>query len=151
MRVLLNPGVSGIWTDMNEPSDFLDMTGDTQANVVSEDGGTHSPYAKNRNVFALGMARATFEGLQRLQPDRRPYVITRAGYAGIQRFSTMWMGDNNSTWDALALTLPMMESLGISGEAFVGSDIPGFMGRADGELLVLLYQSPFFSPFFPTP
>src|SRR5258708_9024740 len=107
MRVLLNPGVSGIWTDMNEPSDFLDMTGDTQANVVSEDGGTHSPYAKNRNVFALGMARATFEGLQRLQPDRRPYWITQAGYACIPRFSTLWLPDTVHPWHASPFTLPL--------------------------------------------
>ena len=61
------------------------------------------------------------------RPLKRPYVITRAAYAGIQRYSTMWTGDTNSTWDALSLSLPMFQTLGLSGEAFVGADIGGFI------------------------
>jgi alpha-glucosidase len=67
-------------------------------------------------------------------------VITRAGYAGIQRYSTMWTGDNNATFESLALNLPMFASLGLSGESFVGADLPGFIGRGDGELLARSYQ-----------
>src|SRR5688572_28322286 len=93
------------------------------------------------------MARATFEGLQRLHPDRRPYVITRAAYAGIQRYSTMWTGDTNSTWESLALNIPMFTSLGLSGEPFVGSDVGGFIGRGNGELLARSYQVSFLAPF----
>jgi alpha-glucosidase len=132
---------------MNEPSDFVDQTGKNQKDVVSYDEGEKSTHAKNRNVFALLHSRATYEGLQRLQPDRRPYVITRAGYAGIQRYATMWTGDTNSTWDALALNIPMFTSLGLSGEPFVGSDVGGFMGRGNGELLVRSYQVSFLAPF----
>jgi len=98
-------------------------------------------------VFALLEARATYEGLERLQPQRRPYVITRAAYAGIQRYSTMWTGDTNSTWDALALNIPMFTTLGLSGEPFVGSDVGGFIGRGNGELLVRAYQISFLAPF----
>jgi alpha-glucosidase len=93
------------------------------------------------------MSRATYEGLERLRPDRRPYVITRAAYAGIQRYATMWTGDTNSTWDALALNIPMFTSLGLSGEPFVGSDVGGFIGRGNGELLVRSYQVSFLAPF----
>jgi len=96
-RAYLDNGVAGIWNDMNEPSDFVDQTGKNQSDVISYDEGEKSSHAKNRNVFALLMARATYEGLARLRPDRRPYVITRAAYAGIQRYSTMWTGDTNST------------------------------------------------------
>jgi alpha-glucosidase len=74
-------------------------------------------------------------------------VITRAAYAGIQRYSTMWAGDNRSTWDSLALSLPMFMTLGLSGEPFVGSDIGGFIGRTDPELLVRWYQVGFLTPF----
>ena len=140
LRALLDPGVAGIWTDMNEPSDFVDQTGESQKDVVFDDLGTKSLYGQNRNTFALNMARATYEGLARLQPDRRPFVITRAGYAGIQRYATMWTGDNNATFESLALNLPMFASLGLSGEAFVGSDLPGFIGRGDAELLARSYQ-----------
>jgi alpha-glucosidase len=146
-RAYTDNGVAGIWTDMNEPSDFVDQTGKNQLDVVSFDEGENSTHAKNRNVFALLMARATYEGLERLQPDKRPYVITRAAYAGIQRYSTMWTGDTNSTWETLSLSIPMFQTLGLSGEAFVGSDVGGFIGRGSGELLVRSYQVSFLAPF----
>jgi alpha-glucosidase len=145
-RALVDRGVAGIWTDMNEPSDFVDKTGETQRDIVFDDLGTHAPYAQHRNLFALNMTRATYEGLQALQPDRRPFVITRAGYAGIQRYATMWTGDNNATFESLALNIPMFASLGLSGEPFVGADLPGFMGRGDGELLARSYQIGAFAP-----
>ena len=146
-RAYLDNGVAGIWNDMNEPSDFVDQTGKNQMDVVSYDEGENSTHAKNRNVFALLEARATYEGLERLQPNKRPYVITRAAYAGIQRYSTMWTGDTNSTWEALALNVPMFTTLGLSGEPFVGSDVGGFIGRGNGELLVRAYQISFLAPF----
>jgi alpha-glucosidase len=146
-RAYTDNGVAGIWNDMNEPSDFVDQIGKNQSDVISYDEGENSTHAKNRNVFALLEARATYEGLARLTPDRRPYVITRAAYAGIQRYSTMWTGDSNSTWEALALNVPMFTSLGLSGEPFVGSDVGGFMGRGNGELLVRGYQVSFLAPF----
>jgi alpha-glucosidase len=146
-RAYLDHGVAGIWDDMNEPADFVDQTGGNQRDVVSYDQGENTTHAKNRNVFALLEARATYEGLQRLQPDRRPYVITRAGYAGIQRYATMWTGDSNSSWDSLALSIPMFESLGLSGEPFVGADVGGFIGRDTGEMLTRWYQVAFLTPF----
>ncbi|MBI2517303.1 MAG: DUF4968 domain-containing protein [Opitutae bacterium] len=147
-RALTDVGIAGIWTDMNEPADFLDPTGKRHENIRFDDLGQHTPYNGMRNTFALNMARATYEGLQSLQPDRRPFVITRAGYAGIQRYAVKWTGDNNATFDALALNVPMFASLGLSGETFVGADIPGFIGRGDGELLARSYQIAAFSPFF---
>jgi len=146
-RAYTDNGVAGIWNDMNEPADFVDQSGKNQLDVVSFDEGEKSTHAKNRNVFALLMARATYEGLERLRPDQRPYIITRAGYSGIQRYSTMWTGDTNSTWEALQLNVPMFTSLGMSGEPFVGSDVGGFIGRGNGELLVRSYQISFLAPF----
>ena len=146
-RALMDRGVAGIWTDMNEPSDFLDKSGETQKDVVFDDLGAKTLYGQNRNTFALNMARATYEGLQRLQPDRRPFVITRAGYAGIQRYAITWIGDSNATFDQLALSVPMFASMGLSGQPFVGADTPGFIGRGDGELLVRAYQVAAFTPF----
>jgi alpha-glucosidase len=146
-RVYTDSGIAGIWNDMNEPSDFVDQTGKNQLDVISYDEGEKSTHAKNRNTFALLMSRATYEGLERLRPDSRPYVITRAAYAGIQRYATMWTGDTNSTWEALALNIPMFTSLGLSGQPFVGSDVGGFIGRGNGELLVRSYQVSFLAPF----
>ncbi|MGA3028705.1 MAG: TIM-barrel domain-containing protein [Bryobacteraceae bacterium] len=147
-RAYLDQGVAGIWTDMNEPSDFDDQTGESQKDVVTWDGGARTLQDGNRNLFALRMARATYEGLERLRPEQRPYVITRAGYAGIQRYATTWTGDNTATWEALALSLPMLASLGLSGEPFVGADVGGFgAGRPDGEMLTRWYQVGFLTPF----
>ncbi|HKG45480.1 MAG TPA: glycoside hydrolase family 31 protein [Pyrinomonadaceae bacterium] len=146
-RVYTDNGVAGIWNDMNEPADFVDQTGKNQLDVVSYDEGEKTTHAKNRNTFALLMSRATYEGLERLRPDRRPYVITRAAYAGIQRYATMWTGDTNSTWDSLALNISMFTSIGLSGEPFAGSDVGGFIGRGNGELLVRSYQVSFLAPF----
>jgi alpha-glucosidase len=146
-HVYTDVGVAGIWNDMNEPSDFVDKSGKSQVDVVSDDGGTRSPYAKNRNVFGTLMSRATYEGLQRLAPDKRPFVLTRAGSAGIQRYAATWTGDNASTWEHLALTLPMLQSLGLAGQPFVGADIGGFFGRSNGELLARWYQAAFLVPF----
>jgi alpha-glucosidase len=146
-RTYTDNGIAGIWNDMNEPSDFVDQTGKNQLDVVSYDEGEKTTHAKNRNTFALLMSRATYEGLERLRPDRRPYVITRAAYAGIQRYSTMWTGDTNSTWESLQLNIPMFTSLGLSVEPFIGSDVGGFIGRGNGELLVRSYQVSFLAPF----
>jgi len=146
-RAYLDNGIAGIWNDMNEPSDFVDQTGKNQMDVVSYDEGEKSTHAKNRNVFGLLMGRATYEGLQKLRPDRRPFVITRAAYAGIQRYTTMWIGDTNSTWDALSLSIPMFATLGLSGEPFVGGDVGGFIGRGSGEFLTRAYQISFLVPF----
>ncbi len=146
-RSLLDAGIAGVWNDMNEPSDFLDQTGAKHADVVFDDESRRTPYAANRNVFGLLMSRATFEGLRRLQPERRPFVISRAGYAGIQRYAAKWTGDNHATFAAVGLNLPMFATLGLSGQTFVGADIPGYTGRADGELLVRAYQASLFAPF----
>jgi alpha-glucosidase len=145
-RAYMDNGVAGIWTDMNEPSDFVDKSGDSQTDLVFDDEGERSLYGKNRNVFALLMARATYEGLTRLQPDVRPYIITRAGYAGYQRYTTMWTGDNTATWETLQLSIPMYTTLGLSGVPFVGGDVGGFIGRTDAELLTRWYEAGFLAP-----
>ena len=69
-----------------------------------------------------------------LDPARRPFVITRAAYAGTQRYATAWTGDNSATWDHLRLAVQQCLSLGASGMPFVGTDVGGFSGAPGGEL-----------------
>ncbi len=83
----------------------------------------------------VGISRATFEGLRRLDPERRPFVLTRSGFAGVQKYAWVWTGDNSSCYEHLEMSLPMLLNLGLSGVPFVGADIGGFSGDADGELL----------------
>ena len=145
---LTSVGVRGIWNDMNEPASF---TGKTLSELAQFDGdghpGTHLEY---HNQYGTLMARASFEGLRRLRPDARPFVVTRAAYPGVQRYSTMWTGDNSSSWQHLRISLPMILSLGLTGEPFAGSDIGGFTGNPGGELYARWLQSAALVPFFRT-
>jgi alpha-glucosidase len=106
-------------------------------------GGADGPplrHAAFHNAYGLEMAHATREGLERLQPDRRAFVLSRAGTAGIQRYSATWTGDNGSTWEHLRLALRMCLGLGLTGQPFVGADVGGFWGDTTGELLTRFTQ-----------
>ena len=147
-RPLLEMGVAGIWNDMNEPT-IISLRGDAPPDIVRHTvegrGGDHREY---HNVYGLLMARASHEALMRLRPARRPFVLSRSGFAGIQRYALVWTGDNLSTWDSLALTIPMLLNLGLSGVAFAGADVGGFGEDCDGELLVRWTQLAVLTPFF---
>jgi alpha-glucosidase len=78
---------------------------------------------------------------------RRPFVLTRSGWAGLQRYAMNWMGDNISTWEHLRLTMPMIANLGISGLAFTGPDTGGFAQDCTPELLTRWLQLGVFTPF----
>jgi alpha-glucosidase len=106
--------------------------------------GTHERY---HNVYGMQMARATYEGVQKLRPDARPFVVTRAGYAGVQRYSSVWTGDNVPSWEHLALSLPMLSNMGVSGVSFIGADIGGFAGSTTPELYTRWLQAAALSPF----
>ena len=93
------------------------------------------------------MARATFEGLQRLRPDERPFVLSRSGTGGIQRYAAIWTGDNTSEWEHISLAIAMCLNLSISGVPFVGMDLGGFWNDSNGELLVRFAQLGTFIPF----
>ncbi len=142
-RWLADTGVDGLWIDMNEPS-AKDIDGSIM-NVRHDDGKL--PHWSARNTYALEMARATYAGMRRQDPDARAFVLTRAACSGIQKFAAMWCGDNSSCWEHLAASLPMLINLGLSGMPFVGVDIGGFAGDADGELLARWTQAGAFYPF----
>ncbi|HEX6536073.1 MAG TPA: TIM-barrel domain-containing protein [Gemmatimonadaceae bacterium] len=147
-KALLDTGVAGIWNDMNEPSSFTGGTLSALAQFHGDSGpATH---LEMHNQYGTLMARASFEGLRRARPDARPFVITRAAYIGVQRYSSVWTGDNRSTWEHLRISIPMVLSLGLSGEPFAGPDIGGFAGTPDGELYARWLQSAVLLPFFRT-
>lgn len=160
MKTLSAAGVLGVWTDMNEPACFRMYEAPADAGEMSRAGavieGKTLPYdalhGKKRhlemhNVYALGMNWATRAGLAQAAPRNRPFVISRAGYAGQQRHAAIWTGDNVSTWEHLALSVPMLCGLGLSGMALCGSDVGGFAGDVTGELLVRWTQLGAFYPF----
>jgi len=141
---LLDLGVRGIWNDMNEPASFH---GPLPDDVQFSDGVRKTTHAEIHNVYGHFMAKATYEGLKRLD-GRRPFVITRACYAGTQKYSTAWTGDNHSIWAHLQMAIPQLCNLGLSGMPFVGTDLGGFGSDTTPELLVRWVQVACFSPLF---
>jgi len=154
----IDEGIAGFWNDMNEPGVFMndktekpDIPYHPDKTFPYEtphfgDGlpGTHRRY---HNVYGMQMARATFDGVKKLRPEKRPFVLTRAGFAGVQRYSAVWTGDNYSSWDQLALSIPMLANMSVSGLPFVGCDVGGFNDRPTPELYARWLQAAVFTPF----
>lgn len=152
-------GVAGFWNDMNEPATFLNDQSD-KPQIYHHPGktfpvdtphfgdGLPDTHRRYHNVYGMQMARSTFEGEKRLRPEKRPFVLTRAGFSGVQRFSAIWTGDNVASWDHLALTIPMLTNLSVSGVPFVGADVGGFAGMPSGELYARWLEAAAFTPFF---
>ncbi len=161
---LLDQGVDGIWNDMNEPSltNILSEKSEPSihGNTMSDDvlhraggnevTGPDGPPVLHKffhNAYGMEMERSTYEGLRRLRPERRPFVLTRSGTAGVQRYAALWTGDNTSQWEYIAMAIPMCLNIGMSGIPFVGVDIGGFWDPGNGELLVRFAQLAALMPF----
>jgi alpha-glucosidase len=148
---LRHAGVDGIWNDMNEPSVFDCPTKTMPESVlhrIDEPGFATrtATHAEIHNVYGMENSRATYEGLQALDPSSRPFVLTRATYAGGQRYAATWTGDNSSSWGHLRLSTPMLENLGLSGFALSGADVGGYAGTPSTELLTKWFEVAAFQP-----
>lgn len=146
-------GIAGFWNDMNEPALFetpsKTMPLDTVHRIEGSGFATRrASHAEIHNVYGMENSRATFEGLQALAPDQRPFVMTRASYAGGQRYAATWTGDNSSTWSHLKLSVAQLLNLGLSGFAYSAVDIGGFTGGASPELMTRWFQIGAFMPVF---
>lgn len=144
---LLDMGIDGFWNDMNEPAVFDSESHTMPDDVTFDGGGEPGIHLRYHNVYGMQMARATFEGLRGLRPNRRPFVLTRAGFAGAHRYAATWTGDNRSDWPGLVLSLPMVMNLGLSGHAISGPDIGGFKGEPSPELFGRWLQANALFPF----
>ncbi len=144
---LTEAGVAGIWNDMNEPSLFVPQQSTMPGDVVHPGGGDPKWHAQIHNTYGSLMARATREGLLKLNPHERPFVITRAGYAGLQRHAMQWTGDNSAWWEHLWMSMPQLQNLGLSGVGWAGVDIGGFFDDSNGELLARFTEFGVFQPF----
>ncbi|KAL0327710.1 UNVERIFIED_CONTAM: Alpha-glucosidase 2 [Sesamum angustifolium] len=137
VKDFITNGVDGIWNDMNEPAVFKSVTKTMPESNIhqgdSELGGrqNHSHY---HNVYGTLMARSTYEGMKLADEQKRPFVLTRAGFVGSQRYAATWTGDNLSTWEHLHMSISMVVQLGLSGQPLSGPDIGGFAGNATPKL-----------------
>jgi alpha-glucosidase len=144
-------GIDGFWNDMNEPSIFNTLTKTMPLDVVhriDEPGfvSRTATHAEIHDVYGMENSRATYEGLKALDPNQRPFVLTRATYAGGQRYAATWTGDNSSSWNHLRMTTPMLENLGLSGFAFSGADVGGYAGTPPPDLLTKWIEIATFQP-----
>ena len=141
-------GVRGFWNDMNEPSIFLRADKTMPLDTVHSVEGRKADHREIHNVFGMENVRATHDGLLKLEPDVRPFVLTRAAYAGTQRYAATWTGDNTSSWNHMRISIPEIINLGLSGYAFVGDDIGGFNGSPTPELLTRWMELGVFTPIY---
>lgn len=143
-KIMLDAGIAGIWNDMNEPASF---NGPLPDDVRFKNDGRGADHLEIHNVYGHLMSKSTYDGILEAS-GKRPFVITRAAYAGTQKYSTVWTGDNQSFWEHLRLSIPMTLNLGLSGFAFNGCDVGGFSHDCTPELLARWVQVGAFSPLF---
>ena len=139
-------GVRGIWIDMNEPAVFPDRSFPDDTRHAYD--GYACSHLKAHNIYGQCMAEATREGMRRSAPERRPFVLSRSGFAGLQRHAATWTGDNFSDWENLKMANLMVQRLSSSGISFCGADTGGFLGRPTPELFVRWMQMAAFHVFF---
>lgn len=139
-------GVCGLWNDMNEPVVFPDRT--FPMDTRHEYDGMPCSHEKAHNIYGQCMAEASREAMKRHAPGRRPFLLSRSGFAGLQRFSATWTGDNRSNWEHLKLANFQCQRLAASGISFAGSDAGGFLGHPTPELFCRWMQMAAFHGLF---
>ena len=141
-------GVGGIWNDMNEPSEFTSVFRTLPDTAVHRTRERDVPHRTVHNLYSLLENQATWQGLVAAAPQRRPFILSRSGFAGIQRYTAIWTGDNRSRFSHLAMAIPINCNLGLSGVAFVGNDVGGFNENCHPELFARWIEMGAFTPFF---
>ncbi len=144
LKAYTNLGVEGFWNDMNEIATWGNMLPEL---IECDFDGNRTTMREGRNVYGLLMARSTYEAASSLL-NKRPFNLTRSGFAGIQRYAAVWTGDNVAYDEHMLLGVRLVNSLGLSGVAFAGYDVGGFVGNADTRLFVRWFSVGSFSPFF---
>lgn len=135
-----------IWNDMNEPSVFDGPESTMPKDNIHYEGWEHRDI---HNLFGHMQLKSTYQGLgDRSSWQQRPFVLTRSHFAGSQRYSTIWTGDNTAEWGYLKVAIKTCLSEAVAGFSFCGGDVGGFFGNPDEELFERWYQAASFQPFF---
>jgi len=138
-ETLFKSGVSGIWNDMNDPVLRVNSRIDPSTEDIRQDGVTH---AEVRNLYANQEAEATQQAFKKFVPEKRPFILTRSAFTGIQKHAALWTGDNFSSWPQLRENLNMVLNLGLSGVPFAGADVGGFGGSRGTFGILKLFRNP---------
>ncbi len=145
MKFFTENGVSGIWNDMNEIATWGQKI---PSNVLFDFDGRKGTILEAHNVYGSLMAKTSYDGFRENAINERPFILTRAGYSGMQRYSAIWTGDNRSEDNHMMAGVRLLNSLGISGVPFTGMDIGGFTGNPSQELFARWMQVGAFIPYF---
>ncbi|EGT3613563.1 DUF4968 domain-containing protein [Clostridium perfringens] len=141
-------GMDGIWNDMNEPCVFNnDHKTMLETCLHNSDNGVIE-HKEFHNRYGFEMSRCSKEAQEELHPNERGFSMTRATYAGGQRYSSVWTGDNMSLWSQIRMSISMNANLGISGFSFVGNDVSGFGLDSSEELFIRWMEMGTFIPIF---
>lgn len=141
-------GMDGIWNDMNEPCVFNnDHKTMLETCLHNSDNGVIE-HKEFHNRYGFEMSRCSKEAQEELHPNERGFSMTRATYAGGQRYSSVWTGDNMSLWSQMRMSISMNANLGISGFSFVGNDVSGFGLDSSEELFIRWMEMGTFIPIF---
>ncbi|MFE9539385.1 glycoside hydrolase family 31 protein [Streptomyces sp. NPDC006691] len=147
----LDQGFAGVWHDMNEPVAFAPFGDPTLPRSARHElDGRGGDHREAHNVYGLCMARAGYEGLRRLRPDERPFLFSRSGWAGMQRYGGTWSGDVSTDWAGLRASLSLVLGLGLCGVPYSGPDVGGFTGSPSPELYLRWFQLGAWLPLFRT-
>jgi alpha-glucosidase len=137
-------GVTGFWNDMNEIATWGNMLPE----LLEMDFDEHPASSrKGRNIYGMQMARSTYESAKE-NLGQRPFNLTRAGFSGVQRYAAVWTGDNTANDEHMLLGVRLVNSLGLSGVAFSGYDVGGFIDNANETLFARWISIGAFAPFF---
>ncbi|MGY0022480.1 glycoside hydrolase family 31 protein [Streptomyces sp. YJ-C3] len=147
----LAQGSAGFWHDVGEPVSFGAWGGPSlprsARHALEGRGGDHR---EAHNVYGLCMARAGYEGLRELQPQERPFVVSRTGWVGMQRYGGAWSGDAARGWPGLRASLSLVIGLGLCGVPYSGPDVGVLDGDPGAELYVRSLQLGSYLPLLRT-
>jgi len=144
MKLYQDLGIHGLWNDMNEPAIDGQAIPD---NVVFDFDGQKTSALEAQNYYGMLMSRAAFESAQQYGGNRRPFVLSRSGFAGIQRYAATWSGDNQAKDEHILLGALLVNQMGLSGVPFTGPDLGGYIGDGNKDLFRRWVEVGVFAPY----
>ncbi len=142
LAAFMTTGITAVWNDLNEPAQNV------MPDAIYDFDGERRTDRQARNLYALRETALSYDAQRGLRPNVRPWVLSRAGYSGIQRYAGTWSGDRLSTFEALRMSVQMSASMGLSGVPYFGHDVGGFLGSPSPELFIRWLEFGSLIPFF---
>lgn len=144
MKWMQENSISGYWNDMNEPAVGGSYLPD---NLQFDFDGRKASAAEAKNLYGFQMARSSYEAGLKYRNGKRPFILTRSAFAGVQRYSAVWSGDNTANDEGLLSGVLLNSQMSLSGIPFVGPDLGGYIGDGTKDLFKRWMEVGIFSPY----